>query len=149
SLQAIRIICDRDSLWRDFFFDLDIQLKEPNIMRFIFRDGQKWKSYALNELMYSRAFQELLLSLGNFGIAGSKDGKQFIDGWPEDLRWKYREYSIEVIPEDEAVETTDFTRSRRPGRPTASDDTRLMPLSPMLNMEAADSTEPPHEVPRL
>ena len=59
-MEAIRLISQRDSLWKAFFFDLNIQLKEPNIIRVNFKDRQKWKSYALNELFYSNAFQELL-----------------------------------------------------------------------------------------
>jgi len=147
--EAIRLISQEDSLWSAFFFDLDVQLKEPNIISIIFRDDQRWKSYALNELFFSPAFQELLLIMGNLGIAGSKDGKQFLSGWPTELRWKYREYSIEYIPEDQITEVRDF--GRRPGSqaPPPTSSIRLTPATPVLIPEASDSVEPPLKVPRL
>ena len=66
--RAIQLLCNQDSLWKSFFSDIEMQIREPNILRFDFRDDQKWKSYALNELFYSTFFQELLLSMGNIGI---------------------------------------------------------------------------------
>ncbi len=148
-VEAIRLICQQDSLWKAFFFDLDMQLKEPNIIRFNFRDDQKWKSYALNELFYSNAFQELLLIMGNLGIFESKDGRQFLSGWPLELRWKYREYRIEYIPESQEIKVMDVSGRLVEQTPSAGSATRLKPTSPVLKPEAADSVEPPHKVPNL
>ena len=148
-VEAIRLLCQQDSLWKAFFFDLDLQLKEPNIIRFNFRDDQKWKSYALNELLYSNAFQELLLIMGNLGIADSKDGRQWLPGWPAELRWKYREYQIEYIPEDQKIKVRDVIGQPRQQTPSPGSATRLMPSSPVLTPEPVDSVEPPDKVPRL
>ena len=148
-VEAIRLLCQQDSLWKNFFFNLDMQLKEPNIIRFNFRDDQKWKSYALNELFYSNAIQELLLIMGNLGIADSKDGRQWLSGWPHDLRWKYREYRIEYIPENQKIKVRDLTSQTRQQTPSPSSAIRLMPSSPVLTPEPVDSVEPPNEVPRL
>lgn len=148
-MEAVRLLCQRDSLWNDFFHDLDIQLKEPNIIRFNFRDNQKWKSYALNELFYSNAFQELMLIMGNLGIADSKDGRQWLSGWPQDLRWKYREYQIEYIPEDQNIKVREFSSQPGEESPPAGSSTRLQPASPVLAPQVADSVEPPYEVPNL
>jgi len=147
---AIKLFCQMDSVWADFFSDIEMQLREPNILRINFRDDQKWKSYALNELFYSEFFQELLLILGNIGIANSRDGKQWLDGWPDELRWKYREYSFEYMPEDVDIRVTGLGRT--PGGTTNEEESskvRLLPSKPVLPVEPGDSMEPPLRVPRL
>lgn len=142
-VQALEMFCQGDSLWRDFFSDIERQLREPNILRFNFRDDQKWKSYALDELFYSTFFQELLLVMGNIGIAGARDGKQWLDGWPDPLRWKFREYRFEYMPEDAQVRVIgngrvifDTVVQETPGI------LRIQPLNPILPVGPADTVEP-------
>jgi len=146
---AIKILCQLDSLWNDFFSDLEIQIREPNIMRFNFRDDQKWKSYALNELFYSTFFQELLLIMGNIGIAESRDGKQWLAGWPNELRWKYREYAFEYMPEDMKIKVIDLRKGR--GQPSAEEPStiRILPSKPILPAESSDSMEPALKIPKF
>ena len=147
---AINLLSRQDSIWHSFFADLNMQFREPNILRFNFRDDQKWKSYALNDLVYSTFFQELLLRLGNIGISNSRDGKQWLEGWPDELRWKYREYVFEYLPEDVGIRVLD------PSRFTGSGDTavqssgvmRINPLKPVLPVTPADTIEPPYRVPK-
>ena len=139
----------RDSLWHSFFADIDMQFREPNILRFNFRDDQSWKSYTLNDLFHSTFFQELLLRLGNIGIAGSRDGKQWLDGWPDELRWKYREYRFEYLPEDVGIRVLD--PSRFAGSDTtaeSSDVLRINPREQVLPVTPADTIEAPYRVPR-
>ena len=139
-----------DSVWTDFFSDIEMQFREPNIMRINFRDDQKWKSYALNELFYSEFFQELLLIMGNIGIADSRDGKQWLNGWPNELRWKYREYRLEYMPEDVDIRVLDLQRAARgtSNEEVTSSKVRLLPSKPVLRAEPGDSVEPPLRVPR-
>ncbi len=146
---AINLLARQDSLWQSFFADIDMQFREPNILRFNFRDDQKWKSYALNDLFYSTFFQELLLRLGNIGITGSRDGKQWLDGWPDEYRWKYHEYRFEYLPEDVGIRVLD------PARFAGTDTTversgvlRLNPKNPVLPVIPQDTVEPPYRVPR-
>ncbi len=146
---AINLLSRRDSLWQSFFANLDMQFREPNILRFNFRDDQKWESYALNDLFYSTFFQELLLRLGNIGIAGSRDGKQWLDGWPDDKRWKYREYRFEYLPEDVGIRVLDPARFA--GTDTVIEQSgilRLNPSNPVLPVTPADSVEPPYRIPK-
>jgi hypothetical protein len=146
---AINLLARQDSLWQIFFADLDMQFREPNILRFNFKDDQKWKSYALNDLFYSTFFQELLLRLGNIGIAGSRDGKQWLEGWPNEFRWKYREYRFEYLPEDVGIRVVDPARFA--GTDTAvetSGTLRLNPNKPILPVTPSDTVEPPYRVPR-
>ncbi|MBW7995010.1 MAG: hypothetical protein FVQ81_00275 [Candidatus Glassbacteria bacterium] len=146
---AINLLARQDSLWQSFFADLDMQFREPNILRFNFSDDQKWKSYALNDLFYSAFLQELLLRLGNIGIGNSRDGKQWLAGWPDELRWKYREYRFEYLPEDVGIRVLD--PSRFAGGDTAeiqpSGVTRINPIEHVLPVSPADSVEPPYRVP--
>jgi hypothetical protein len=145
--RAIQLLCNQDSLWKSFFSDIEMQIREPNILRFDFRDDQKWKSYALNELFYSTFFQELLLSMGNIGIKYSRDGRQWLAGWPSDLRWKYREYTFEYMPEDMKIKVIDLTK--RGGKADQESATiRLTPAKPILHIEPGDSVEPPYNIPR-
>ncbi len=146
---SINLLARQDSLWQGFFADIDMQFREPNILRFNFKDDQKWKSYALNDLFYSTFFQELLLRLGNIGIAGSRDGRQWLDGWPDEYRWKYREYRFEYLPENVGIRVLD--PSRFAGGDTvveASGVLRLTPLDPVLPATPADTVETPYRVPR-
>ena len=147
---VINLFCQMDSVWTDFFSDIEMQFREPNIMRFNFRDDQKWKSYALNELFYSEFFQELLLIMGNIGIADSRDGKQWLNGWPNELRWKYREYRLEYMPEDVEIRVLDLQRAARgtSNEEETSTRVRLLPSKPVLRAEPGDSVEPPLRVPR-
>jgi hypothetical protein len=146
---AINLFCQMDSLWAEFFSDIEMQYREPNILRINFRDDQKWKSYALNELFYSEFFQELLLIMGNIGIADSRDGKQWLAGWPDELRWKYHEYRFEYMPEDIEIRVIDL---RKAAGGTSDDEetstVRLLPSKPVLSVEPGDSVEPPLRVPR-
>jgi hypothetical protein len=146
--EVIRLFCGMDSLWNSFFSDLDLQLRDPDIMRFNFRDDQKWKSYALNELFYTEFFQELLLILGNLGIADSRDGKQLLPGWPDELRWKYHEYRFEYMPEELRARTRILRKSGADEPAPDSSDIRLTPLNPVLTAPAGDSTELPLAVPK-
>lgn len=146
---AINLFCQMDSLWAEFFSDIEMQYREPNILRINFRDDQKWKSYALNELFYSEFFQELLLIMGNIGIADSRDGKQWLAGWPDELRWKYHEYRFEYMPEDIEIRVIDLRRAA--GGTSDEEETskvRLLPSKPVLPVEPGDSVEPPLRVPR-
>lgn len=147
---AINLFCQMDSLWADFLSDIEMQYREPNILRINFRDDQKWKSYALNELFFSEFFQELLLIMGNIGIADSRDGKQWLAGWPDELRWKYREYRFEYMPEDIEIRVIDL---RKAAGGTSDDEettkVRLLPSKPVSPVERGDSVEPPLRVPRL
>jgi hypothetical protein len=145
--RAIQLLCNQDSLWKSFFSDIEMQIREPNVLRFDFRDNQKWKSYALNELFYSTFFQELLLSMGNIGIKYSRDGRQWLAGWPDQLRWKYREYTFEYMPEDMKIKVIDL--SKRGGKANQESATlRLTPTKPILPKEPGDSVEPPYNIPR-
>jgi hypothetical protein len=146
---VIRSISQQNNLWKNFFYDLDLQLKEPNIISFNFLDNQKWKSYALNELFYSPAFQELLLIMGNLGISESKDGRQWLAGWPLELRWKYREYRIEYIPEDQKIKLIESIQQPGATPVSTGSSLRLEPASPILETENNNSAEPPYKVPRL
>lgn len=141
--EALKILCGQDSLWSAFFSDIERQLREPNLLRFNFRDNQKWKSYALNELFFSTFFQELLLVMGNIGIQGSRDGKQWLAGWPEPLRWKFREYRFEYMPEEIQVHVIESAR-RDTGAEQSSGIIRLTPSRMILPVSPADSVEPPH-----
>jgi hypothetical protein len=147
---AINLLARQDSMWQTFFADLDMQFREPNILRFNFRDDQKWNSYVLNDLFYSTFFQELLLRLGNIGIADSRDGKQWLEGWPDEMRWKYREYVFEYLPEDVGIRVLDPSRFAGSGDTTAvsSGVMRINPLEQVLPVAPADSVEPPYRVPK-
>lgn len=146
---AIQMLCERDSLWNDFFSDIEVQFREPNIMRMTFRDEQKWKSYALNELFFSQFFQELLIQLGNIGISQSRDGKEWLDGWPDELRWKYREYRFEYMPEDADINVMDSrtVRTDTTAQEEQSATLRITPRDPVLPVSQSDSVEPPLEIP--
>jgi hypothetical protein len=147
---AINLLCKQDTLWHKFFTDLDMQFREPNILRFNFRDDQEWKSYVLNDLFYSTFFQELLLRLGNIGIADSRDGKQWLEGWPDAKRWKYREYVFEYLPEDVGIRVLDPSHFAGGGDTTiqSSSVVRTNPLDPVLPVTPGDSIEPPFRVPK-
>ena len=144
---AIQLLCLRDSLWNAFFTDIDLQFREPNIMMANFRNDQKWKSYALNDLFYSTFFQELLLSLGNIGIPMSRDGKQWLDGWPTELRWKYREYTFEYLPESMSIRVLGVRGAAGDTGVDQSSTVRLLPNKPVLQVESGDSVESPLRVP--
>lgn len=144
---AIQLFCQRDSLWNAFFTDIDLQFREPNIMIANFRNDQKGKSYALNDLFYSTFFQELLLSLGNIGIPMSRDGKQWLEGWPDELRWKYREYSFEYLPESMAIRVLGVRGAAGDTGVDQSSTVRLLPNKPVLQVEPGDTVEPPLRVP--
>lgn len=146
--RAIALLCERDTLWSAFFSDVQSQIREPNILRFSFRDDQRWKSYALNDLFYSTFFQELLLITGNIGIQYSRDGKQWLEGWPTSMRWKFREFVFEYMPEELRIDVVDLRR-RSGAIPEESSTLRLRPRRPLLPPAASDSTEPPHAIPRL
>ncbi|MFH1071693.1 MAG: hypothetical protein V1794_18900 [Candidatus Glassbacteria bacterium] len=143
---AIGALCREDSLWAAFFSDIDMQFREPNILRINFRDDQKWKSYVLNDLFYSTFFQELLLGLGNIGITSSRDGRQWLAGWPSELRWKYREYVFEYLPENVGIRMVDLRRAVDTGAAATDDAVRLAPTNPVLPV-GVDSVEPPYRVP--
>jgi len=145
----IDLFCQTDSLWADFFSDIEIQFREPNILRINFRDDQKWKSYALNELFYSQFFQELLLIMGNIGIANSRDGKQWLAGWPDELRWKYHEYRFEYMPEEVEIRVIDQQRAAGESSDNEESSTvKLLPSKPVLPVQPGDSVESPLRVPR-
>jgi hypothetical protein len=141
--EALNILCGQDSLWSAFFSDIERQLREPNLLRFNFRENQQWKSYSLNELFFSTFFQELLLVMGNIGIQGSRDGRQWLAGWPEPLRWKFREYRFEYMPEEMRVHVIESIRQDT-GTEQSSGVIRLTPSHPILPVSPADSVEPPH-----
>ena len=144
---AVGLLCQEDSLWASFFSDIDIQFREPNILRVNFRDDQKWKSYVLNDLFYSTFLQELLIGMGNIGITNSRDGKQWLDGWPTEMRWKYREYQFEYLPENVGIRVIDLRRSTDTSAAQAGDAIRITPTNPILPM-GADTVEPPYRIPR-
>ena len=87
--------------------------------------------------------------MGNLGIEESKDGRQWLAGWPNELRWKYREYRIEYIPEDQKLKLIESIQP--PGATTVptSGSLRLEPSSPILETDNNNSAEPPHKVPRF
>ena len=142
--QALDLLCQGDDLWNDFFSDIERQLREPNILRFNFRNDQKWKSYALNELFYSTFFQELLLVMGNIGIEEARDGKQWLAGWPDPLRWKFREYRFEYMPEDIKVRMIESAgpRAQNTG-PDTSGTIRIQPLDQILPLLPETRWNPP------
>ncbi|MEA1997351.1 MAG: hypothetical protein U9N45_06915 [Gemmatimonadota bacterium] len=146
-LYVIRSFCRNDSVWASFFSDLEPQIREPDILRFNFRDDQKWKSYALHELLYSTFFQELLLIMGNIGIADSRDGRQWLDGWPREMRWKYREYRFEYMPEDMKIRVMNLRKKGR--RTDEAARVRLLPSRMILSAERGDTLETPYRIPRL
>ena len=152
----IRMMNQRSDLWRDFFHDLDIQLRDPNIFRVNFKDDQAWKSYTLNELLRSTAFSELMLIMGNLGIAESKDGRQLLEGWPDNLRWKYREYTFEYIPEDDIPRNIRFygieekdTSTTEEESTNGGDFIRLRPARQILPVTPGDTLEKPLRIPEL
>ena len=144
---AIQLLCQRDSLWNAFFTDIDLQFREPNIMIANFRNDQKWKSYALNDLFYSTFFQEMLLGLGNIGIPMSRDGRQWLEGWPDELRWKYREYTFEYLPESMAIRVLGVRAAAGDTGVDQSSTVRLLPNKPVLKVEPEDTVESPLRVP--
>jgi len=141
--EALNLFCNQDSLWASFFSDIERQLREPNLLRFNFRDDQKWKSYALDELFYSTFFQELLLVMGNIGINGSRDGRQWLAGWPEPLRWKFREYRFEYMPEEVRFKVIENIRQDTVAA-GYSGAVRIQPSHPILPLSPADSVESPY-----
>jgi len=141
--EALNILCSQDSLWNSFFSDIERQLREPNLIRFNFRNNQRWKSYALNELFFSTFFQELLLVMGNIGIQGSRDGRHWLEGWPDPLRWKFREYRFEYMPEEMRVQVIEHIRQDT-GAEQSSGIIRLTPSRMILPVSPADSVESPH-----
>ncbi|MCE5271696.1 hypothetical protein LLH00_10485 [bacterium] len=144
--EALNLFCGQDSLWASFFSDIERQLREPNLLRFNFRDDQKWKSYALDELFYSTFFQELLLVMGNIGIYGSRDGRQWLAGWPEPLRWKFREYRFEYMPEEVRVKVLENLRQDTSAA-SYSGTVHLQPSHLILPVTPADSVESPYVEP--
>jgi hypothetical protein len=65
---------------------------------------------------------------------------------PNELRWKYREYVFEYLPENVGVRVVDLRRAADTGAAATGDVIRLAPANRVLPV-GVDSVEPPYRVP--
>ena len=108
----IRTMNQRSELWRDFFHDLDIQLRDPNILRINFTDNQAWKSYTLNELFYSTAFSELMLIMETWVSRKAKDGRHCSRAGPINFVGNTVSMFSSIFPKMKSLITSAFMELR-------------------------------------